>query len=104
MCYCIGCGTPPSPITHTRSLHHAATATTTHTCSLATGLGVQHLGAHTILRQLMGFWLQVRVWVGGWGAGQLAGYCEEGEGRGPASHRGTGLDCDPGTAPQVSPR
>lgn len=28
-------------------------------CSLATGLGVQHLGAHTILRQLMGFWLQV---------------------------------------------
>jgi Na+-driven multidrug efflux pump len=28
--------------------------------SAATGLGVQHLGAHTILRQLMGFWLQVR--------------------------------------------
>lgn len=28
-------------------------------CSLATGLGVQHLGAHTILRQLMGFWLQI---------------------------------------------
>ncbi len=29
--------------------------------SLATGLGVQHLGAHTILRQLMGFWLQVGI-------------------------------------------
>ena len=29
--------------------------------SMATGLGVQHLGAHTILRQLMGFWLQVRL-------------------------------------------
>ncbi|PRW57123.1 MATE family efflux transporter [Chlorella sorokiniana] len=27
--------------------------------SLATGLGVTHLGAHTILRQLMGFWLQL---------------------------------------------
>ncbi|KAL4452363.1 hypothetical protein ABPG75_008025 [Micractinium tetrahymenae] len=27
--------------------------------SVATGLGVSHLGAHTILRQLMGFWLQL---------------------------------------------
>ncbi len=33
--------------------------------SVATGLGVSHLGAHTILRQLMGFWLQ----VGGGGGG-----------------------------------
>lgn len=33
--------------------------------SVATGLGVSHLGAHTILRQLMGFWLQVG-WEVGW--------------------------------------
>ncbi|PSC72302.1 MATE family efflux transporter [Micractinium conductrix] len=29
--------------------------------SVATGLGVTHLGAHTILRQLMGFWLQLFI-------------------------------------------
>jgi hypothetical protein len=32
--------------------------------TLATGLGAQHLGAHTILRQLMGFWLQARLLLG----------------------------------------
>ncbi|EFN54965.1 hypothetical protein CHLNCDRAFT_134737 [Chlorella variabilis] len=29
--------------------------------SAATALGVQHLGAHTILRQVMGFWLQLFI-------------------------------------------
>lgn len=37
----------------------AALAPTLVATAVATGLGASHLGAHTILRQLMGFWLQV---------------------------------------------
>ena len=52
--------------------------------SAATALGVQHLGAHTILRQVMGFWLQVRGGArAGAGRGQTRVGCAPGATRPP---------------------
>ena len=49
----------------------SALAPTLVATTLATSLGGQHLGAHTVLRTLMGFWLQVGGWR--WWCGEAVG-------------------------------